>query len=300
MKWVLVDISWLAYRALHAVGELEHEDIPTGIIFGFFHQLRQVCLDNRVRSNRVLIFCDSRSSIRQREYPEYKQKRKEKRTDEEVQRIKSMRRQMDLLSSRILQKIGFPVYFQEGLESDDLIAFAAQLLTEQKREAVIVTSDGDLLQCITPYVNWFDPQRNRYYDEDSFSAEKGLPPSKWSEVKALGGCSSDCVKGVPGVGEGTAIKYLLGDLPPRYKAHESIISPSGRKTLKRNRRLIVLPHEATEPIVVRKPRFRPSVFFKYCERYGLLSILREKKAWTSFLTGSLFKTRMRGLRARSR
>ena len=42
MVWVLIDVSWLAYRALHAVGDMEHEEIPTGVIYGFFQQLKSM------------------------------------------------------------------------------------------------------------------------------------------------------------------------------------------------------------------------------------------------------------------
>lgn len=294
MRWVLVDVSWLGYRALHALGKLEHDDVPTGVIFGFFHELRRICLDPRVRSNRVAIFCDTRTSLRKDVYPEYKYKRREKRTEDEIVRIRSMRTQVDLLCQKVLPKIGFPVYSQEGLESDDLLAYAAKLVRKRGERAVIITADEDLLQCVCDDVVWFDPQREKWFDRRGLIAAKGVGPHRWAKLKCLAGCTSDNVEGVPGVGESTAVKYLLGQLPPRYKAHQNIVSSSGRSVIKRNEELVVLPHRATKPFELKEPHLRPEVFFKFCERYALLSMLREKSGWSAFLSGTLFRTRLRG------
>ena len=190
IPWVLFDMGYLCYRAMHAVGDLEHEDVPTGIIFGVFSQLRQICLDPRVRSNRIVMFCDSRKSLRKQIYPEYKWRRTE-RTEEEIERIQMMRGQMDLLVREVFPKIGIPVYQQDGLESDDLIASVALELETlrgsnggQKRLAVMITSDGDLFQCIGHSVHWYDPQRNTYYDPGLFLEAKGIGCGLWGEVKA--------------------------------------------------------------------------------------------------------------------
>ncbi len=299
--WVLVDISWLAYRAYYTMGGLEFEDLPTGIIFGVFMQLREICHSPRVRSSRIAIFCDSRSSIRARTLPTYKGKRHEMRTPEEVEMIAAMKDQRVTLQEEILPAIGFPVYMQKGLESDDLMADVASSLSNApvykkagRRQAIMITSDSDLFQCITPIVHWFDPQRDVYHDPSSFAEKYGIYPSKWGEVKALAGCSTDNVPGVGGVGEGTAIKYLNGQLPPHYKAHKHICSKKGEAARLRNRELVVLPHKATEPICLREPSYNMDKFFFYCEKYGLQSILDARKGWGAFFRGLHFQTRKVG------
>jgi len=160
MKWVLIDLSYLAHRARYAVGDLEFDDIPTGVMYGFFEQLLATCKNPPVCSNKILIFTDSKKSYRQRAFPDYKKKRKDNRTPEEQEQIRVMYQQVNKLRDKILPKLGIPVYKQVGLESDDLIAYAAQELTMKKEEAIIITADGDLYQCITPWVKWYDPGRN--------------------------------------------------------------------------------------------------------------------------------------------
>lgn len=303
MIWVLVDLSWLAYRALHAVGNLEHEDIPTGIIFGFFTQLREICNDPKVQSNRVAIFCDSRKSYRAEVYPDYKRKRREERDEEKEKQIRAMREQMNLLQGGILAEIGFPVYKQEGLESDDLLAYVARHLTLStafggpRKRGVMITSDGDLYQSITHAVHWYDPQRRRYYTPDDFKTLKGVDPAHWGMVKAIGGCSSDNVKGIPGIGEVTAVKYLTNKLPEKHKTYQRIVSAEGRKVIKRNKGLVVLPHAKTEPVVLKDPQYDLDVFFGYCERFGLATFLnRDRKAWAAFFNRREFVPRKRGER----
>ena len=112
--------------------------------------------------------------------------------------------------------------------------------------------------------------------------------------EGLSGCRTDCVKGIRGIGEMTAIKFLRGELPPSRKTHQSIVSGKGRAIAKRNRRLVVLPHKKTEPIKLEDPKFDTDAFFGTCRQFGLESFLRERQAWLSFFHGSMFRTRRRG------
>ena len=296
MPWVLVDFQYLCHRAMHSVGNLEFEDMPTGVIFGFFHQLRQVCMDRRIRSNKVAIFCDSKISLRKKTYPKYKWKREAIRTPEEVERLHIMHQQADELSGKILPEIGFPVYSQEGLESDDLIAQAAINLSLRADfcNGVIVTADGDLYQCINSCIHWFDPARDVYHTEESFRAKEGIDAQWWGQVKILAGCETDNVEGIRGIGKKTAIKYLLEELPPTRKAHQDIVSTAGQSVVRRNYPLVVLPHKATKPLVLYQKPYNPEAFFRYCKKYGLLSFLQQKPAWESFFHGTPFRMRKRG------
>jgi len=271
---------------------MEHDDLPTGVIFGFFEQLRTTCFDPRICSNRVALFFDSRQSHRRRLWGEYKRKRQEHKTPEELQQIAIMHQQGTLLREEVLPAIGFPIYRQTGLESDDLIASVCQdldSLWKEDKQAVIISSDGDLYQCITRRIHWFDPGRDLYLDDRKLWVKKGIEPHRWAEVKMIAGCSSDNVPGVPGVGEKTAISFLNGVLPHRYKSYQAIVGDKGRKIIRRNRYLVLLPHEKTKPIKLQEPHYHPSVFKRYCNQYGMDSYLegRMKSEWANFFAGQM-------------
>ena len=93
----------------------------------------------------------------------------------------------------------------EKTEADDTIAVLCKELRELHPEAeiVIFSRDKDLIQIVQN--GW----ANRMYD---FSKKKDVEIPDYSIVdfKALAGDSSDNIKGLPGVGEKTAIKILQG------------------------------------------------------------------------------------------
>jgi DNA polymerase-1 len=282
------------YRALHSLGRLglEYGDVPTGVIFGFFNQLRQVCQQPQIASNRVAIFADSRKSHRKKAFPDYKGKRHQDKTPEEWETHRVMTDQRDLLVARILPDIGLPVYRQTGLESDDLMASAARELTMDsaqgkngERKGVIVTADGDLYQCINKVIHWYDPQRRIYHDVKSFEAAKGIKPHRWGRVKQLAGCHTDNVPGIPGVAEKTAVAFLNGTLPSHHHRYKVISSPEGQEIIERNCPLVVLPHPRTKPVKLREPEYKPEVFFAFCKKYGLASFLTDEKGWRAFFRG---------------
>ncbi len=302
MTWVLLDLSYLAYRAHHSVGFLESADGPTGILFGFFSQLRMICQDPLVNSNKIVVFFDSKKSYRSKVYPEYKRNRRKDKTDEEKEQISLMWDQVKLLRKKILPDMGVQCLSQKGLESDDLIAHASQSLLveacfgdpDNTEKAVIITSDGDLYQCIHPRCHWYDQGRRKYYDPETFQTAKGIHPGQWGTVKTIAGCSSDNVAGVVGVGEKSAIQFLQGTLPKEYKRYQAIISEQGKEIRERNKELVVLPHPKTKPFEMRAPVYNVDAFFEYCERYALLSFLNKRGGWKRFFLGNAHQVRKRG------
>lgn len=293
MKWVYVDVSYLAHRAKNAIRKMSHEEFPTGVIFGFFEQLRTTVLLPEVQSNRLLLFFDSRHSVRRKEYPEYKRARKQARTPEEVLQTDVMHKQMNVLSTHWLRKIGFACYRQCGLESDDLIHSA--VTSSIQEPGIIITSDGDLFQSIQPSVSWYDPQRKKHVTYHSFLQDKGIKPSDWALVKELAGCASDNVSGIPGVGEKTALKYLRCELSETSKSYIEI--EKRQDVRDRNRTLVKLPHASTRPVRPVVPRYDLEAFVDMCREFGIESYLKGERGrqWNKILRG-VFQTQ----RARKR
>ena len=293
--WVIVDVSYLAHRARYAVADLEHEEFHTCLLYNFWEQLYKVCTDRHVYSNQTLLCFDSRQSYRRRLFPKYKAHRKEHLTPEEIDQLKEMRLQVELLRTTILPNIGFTTYRQTGCESDDVMAQMALQITESNQQGIIITGDGDLLQCITPAIRWYDPGRRKLFDKDTFFAHKGVTPAQWGDVKALGGCSTDGVPGIPGVGEKTAIRYLDHKLPMHHKTYKAIRSPEGKEIRTRNEELVILPHPKTKEVSIVKPEYNIEAFFAMCERYGFLTYLNapRRKEWETFFYTGQERTRKR-------
>lgn len=293
-KLVLLDASWLAHKARFAMKGLDFENTPTGIIFGFLEQLRTVCLNPKVSSSRIAVCFDSRQSLRKRAFPFYKEKRATDRTPAEWAEIKVMQEQVKRLRKEILPSIGIPCYRQTGLESDDLMAQASlQLGADQ---GVIITADGDLWQCITDQVHWYDPSsaRNLYLDPGAMQKHSGVSAFDWVDVKCMAGCSTDNVPGIPGVGEKTAVDFIWKLLNPAHKRHIAITSKEGQAIVRRNRKLVELPHPATKPLDLTppdpgRPVYNADVLFKWGERLGFKSYFESnrRRAWEAFFWGDI-------------
>lgn len=290
--WALIDTSCLAHRALYSLGKLESKEIETGMIFGFFEQLRNVIRDSRVWTNKVLLCFDSKKSYRSLAYPPYKRKRKENKTDDEIKQREIMDKQIGILAKKYLPKIGFRMFRQAGLEADDIMAkIALKFRGKDNVRAVIITADTDLCQCITENVYWYDIARDNYLTPLTFQDKKGCKPNAYAMVKAIAGCVTDNVEGVKGVGEKTAIEFLDGNLPINFKRYLAIISESGNAIMKRNIPLVKLPHEKTKPIKLKKPVYNVNAFFEMCEELEMYSYLegKRKKEWENIFNG-VFKT----------
>lgn len=285
MKLVLLDASWLAHRSRFSMKGLEFENAPTGIIFGFFEQLRTVCLNPKVGSSRVAVCFDSKQSIRKNRFPFYKAKRAKHRTPEEWADVKVMQEQVKRLRKEILPSIGIPCLRQNGLESDDVMAQAALQLNGD--HGILITADSDLYQCITNQVHWYDPSRNLYLDVATMQQKFRVGPADWVDVKCISGCHTDEVPGVAGVGEKSAVDFIWKLLNKTQKRYQSIVSPEGQATIARNRLLVTLPHPATKPVDLSPPTYNADELFRWGERLGFKSYFQEgrRQAWESFFSG---------------
>jgi 5'-3' exonuclease len=300
VKYALFDMSFLAHRAKHATGQLSTGDSPTGIIYGVLEQVRHICSVPQVKTNQCGLFFDGPKQwcARRKAYPAYKnQPARRKKTPVEAAADTLMFKQLATLRRDILPAIGFPVYRQVGLEADDLIASAAET-----NEAIIISPDSDLWQCVRDGVVCYDPLRQTIMDADKLYTEHRVGPREWAEVKCLAGCHTDNVAGVPGVGVKTATDYIWQLLPAQSKKRLAIQSLAGQEIMWRNAKLVCLPHSRTHSVTLRPPEYKPDVFFTIAAEYGFKSLLESRRgAWEMFFNGEFSVTdkQQAGIRRRN-
>jgi 5'-3' exonuclease len=104
-------------------------------------------------------------------------------------------------------------------------------------------------------------------------------------VKMIGGCISDNVKGVPGVAEKSAIKFVMKRLSgAKLKA---VMSNEGQKVIKRNRELVVLPMKRIV-LEFEHDAFNIGEFEAVCRELGIKKMLKERDKWTDlFVKGQV-------------
>lgn len=149
------------------------------------------------------------------------------------------RRQVDIARS-VLPAAGIPVLSVPGYEADDVMATLAVQNAADGGEAIIVSTDRDLLQLVRPGVSVLVPGKANLViaDADGVRARIGVGPEGVTTFKALAGDASDNIPGVSGIGTKTAAALVdqFESLEGIYASLESLAPRvAGRLTAERDR-----------------------------------------------------------------
>lgn len=204
-KVILVDGNNLMFRSYFATaytGALmkNSKGQATNALYGFTNMINKI-IEEEKPSYMVVAF-DIGKNFRHQKYTEYKAGRNETPED--------LKSQMPLART-LLDAMGIKHLELVGYEADDIIGtLAKEADLDPEYDALIVSSDHDLLQLISPQVGMkmLKSKDATYYTLDSFKAEYGFDPIKIIDLKALMGDSSDNIPGVKGIGEKTAMSLI--------------------------------------------------------------------------------------------
>ena len=240
IDYLIFDVPYLCYRSLYTTGGLKHNNNPTGVIFGLFWDITR--LTSRFNASQIVFCFDHGKLKREEEFKSYKRKRREKeKTPDEEKTLAQFRKQVLDLRTKFIPQLGYKnIFFQDGYEADDIIASVVKWL-EPNEYAIIISGDKDLYQLLSKQVLVYHPSNHTVVSHLSFEKNYGIKPDKWAKVKALGGCSSDGIPGIEGIGEKTAISYLNGTLDKKKKAFQ-LIQNNKKWALKTFLPLVTLPY----------------------------------------------------------
>jgi DNA polymerase I len=225
----LVDLSGYVFRAYHAIAPLSNsKGEATHAVMGTVNMLQKVV--NGRRPDLFAIAMDSRSpNFRKQLDVRYKAHRPPAPPDlgPQMQRCEELARAYNI-----------PVYQQEGLEADDMIASVVKrALEDPDVQVVIVSADKDLMQLVRDEderVLLWDSMRDRVFGPAEVREKFGVVPSKLRDLLALMGDASDNIPGVPSVGPKTAADLLneFGSLDGVYANVESVKRAKLKESLK--------------------------------------------------------------------
>lgn len=231
---ILVDGSGFIFRAFHALPPLTRpsDGTPVGAVYGFVNMLNKL-VSEYAASPIVVLFDVSRRSFRTDMYPEYKAHRPPP-PPELVPQFPLIR--------EATRAFGLPALELEGYEADDLIATYARAAQQAGREAIIVSSDKDLMQLISPGIRMQDPLKGKEIGLPEVADKFGVAPEKVGDVLALMGDSSDNIPGAPGIGPKTAAELITtyGDLETLLARANEIKQPKRRESIVNNTDIIRL------------------------------------------------------------
>ena len=249
---VLFDGNALIHRAYHALPPLTVSKTGEMVsaVYGFALMLLKVI--NELKPTHCAIAFDMKApTFRHKLFHEYKAQRPP--TPEEL--INQLGRVRELVSA-----FGIPIFELEGYEADDLLGALSHQASQRGMDTVIVTGDADTMQLVSPKVKVLYPKPGRsfsdtmLYDEAAVIQKYSLKPEQIADFKALKGDPSDNIRGVPGIGEKTAVKLLqqFGSVEQIYE-HIDEVTPQKLQTILRENEAAARQSKELTTIVTRMP-----------------------------------------------
>jgi len=196
----IVDLSSYVLRAYHAIAPLSSPTgEPTHAVHGTVSMLER--LVRQCRPALLAIAMDSgRVTFRKEIYEAYKANRPPAPTDLKQQMARC---------EQIVRAFNIPIFKQDGVEADDLIASAVKSAAEHDLKVVIVAADKDLMQLVSERTIMWDTMRDRVFGVAEVEERFGVRIDQVHDLLALTGDTSDNIPGVPSVGPKTAKDLLV-------------------------------------------------------------------------------------------
>lgn len=212
---LIIDANNMVHRCRHAMKPLSTAGKDVTIIYGFLKSL--IAEMRRYDPVSVIVCWDGGIPAFRREViPEYKMSRKDKDKDPTWPAVMA---QMDELRE-ILPKFGVVSVMRKDIEADDLMHHASGMLGCDR--VVIVTTDMDMYQSISPHVMIHSPVKDIEVTFYNFEKTTEVPWGRWLLYRLLTGDSSDNVRGIKGVGHKTALQIM--DIPGMLTFYDLLTS----------------------------------------------------------------------------
>jgi DNA polymerase-1 len=233
---VIFDASALVHRAFHAFKYSRQLTVSktgevTSAVFGFTNILLKVLAD--LKPDYYAIAFDRKGPTFRHELSDKYKAHRPETAPELIAQLGRVR--------QMVEAFDIPIFEQQGYEADDLIGTLAGCAVRAGTRVIIVTGDADAMQLVNDDIKVLYPKPGgtfsdtRLFDAEAVNEKFGVPPSLVAAYKALVGDTSDNIKGVPGIGQKTAVK-LLNDydgIDAIYENIELIRPEKLRETLRR-------------------------------------------------------------------
>jgi len=199
-RLVLVDGSALVFRAFYALPQSLRTaaGVPTNAVYGFATALREATA-GRPTTHAAVVFDAPGPTFRQQIDASYKANRPRPPNELTSQFP---------LARRVAEAFGFAVLEVAGVEADDVIGTLARQAESQGIQVLIVSSDKDFCQLVSPGIQLLEPLREVTRDAEWVRKRWGVRPDQFADLLALMGDSIDNIPGVPGIGAKGAAKLL--------------------------------------------------------------------------------------------
>jgi len=197
-RFFLIDSFGFIFRAYHARARSAappmrtSTGISTEAVYIFNNMLRKLAREYDP-PYIAAVFESGAPTHRVQEFADYKANRTETPPDL-LDQIPHVR--------RILEAMRIPILEYPGFEADDVIGTLARRAEADGYDVVIVSSDKDMLQLVTPHISMLNPAKDdEWYDPAKVKEFMGVLPTQVADLLALKGDAIDNIPGAPGIGD---------------------------------------------------------------------------------------------------
>lgn len=223
-KVILIDGNNILFRSYYATAYngntmKNSKGFPTNALYGLVNMMNKIIEEEK--PTYIMCAFDKGKTFRHEKYKDYKGGRMETPDELKVQFP---------LAKKLVEAMGINYFEIDNYEADDIIGtFAKKCNNNKDFDAVIISSDKDLLQLITDEVEvkLLKQVGNIRMTHQEFINTYGIEPPRMVDLKALMGDSSDNIPGVKGIGEKTALN-LLHEYNSLDNLYENIDSVKGK------------------------------------------------------------------------
>ena len=223
-KVILIDGNNILFRSYYATAYngntmKNSKGFPTNALYGLVNMLNKIIQEE----NPTYIMCafDKGKTFRHEKYADYKGGRMATPDELKLQFPEA---------KKLVEAMGVNYFEIDNYEADDIIGtFAKKCNNNKDFDAVIISSDKDLLQLITDEVEvkLLKQVGSIRMTHQEFLNTYGIEPPRMVDLKSLMGDSSDNIPGVKGIGEKTALS-LLQEYKTLDNIYENIDSIKGK------------------------------------------------------------------------
>ncbi len=246
-RLIIIDSNALLHRAFHALPPLTTKTgTETGAVYGYLLTLFKAIKD--LNANYIVACFDTKAkTFRHEKYLDYKAHRPLTPSGI-ISQIP--------IAKEILEVFEIPVFAQDGVEADDLIATICTLCNNEKDlEIFILSGDLDNLQLVNKMVKVYTLGKGIkdtvIYDINKVEERFGVKPSEMVDYKALVGDVSDNIPGVEGIGKKTAAEIInkyqsIKNLYEELSTDTAVLKPKVKEALIKNKESAFMSRDLSE------------------------------------------------------
>ena len=195
---LIVDGFYFLYRNFYGIPHRYNSDgMNVNALEGFSYSLQRAKREYKY-THTVVVLDSPEPTFRHQLCPDYKADRTvPAELEPQIEHIEPM-----------LKAMNVPYIKKPGYEGDDVIGTVAKRFSTNGERVTILTGDKDMTQLVNENITVEEIFNRKFYNREGVKQRFGVYPEQIVDYLTLVGDVADSIRGVPGIGNKTAVALL--------------------------------------------------------------------------------------------